>query len=86
MTLDIIIAVIGVLLAILSYFAGQKTQSNTDVEKRAYFEGEIKAKLDQLIKRFDNMEEKLSKRTAELHQEIDKSIAEHEKRYHSING
>lgn len=82
MELTIIIAVIGVVLSILTYFAGVKRNSNTDVEKRARFEGEIKAKLDQLILSVEKLENKLTRNTDELHAEIKRQIAEHERRYH----
>lgn len=81
--LTIIVGIIGVVLAIATYFAGQKNQSNDDVEKRAYFEGTITAKLDQLISRFDKLEEKLTASTSELYDEINAKINEHEKRYHN---
>lgn len=82
LTTDILIAFIGVIIAVLTYFAGAKRTSNADVEKRAYFEGEIKAKLDQLLTSFEKLEMKLSKNTDELYSEISKQIAEHERRYH----
>ena len=81
--INILIAVIGVIIAVLTYVAGQRSSSNKEVEKRAYFEGTITAKLDQLISRFDKLEEKLSDNTSELYDEINLKIAEHEKRYHS---
>ena len=79
----LIVAVIGVIIAILTYFAGQKKSSNADVEKSAFFQGEITAKLDQLIKTVDKLDQKLTRNTGELHEEIDKKITEHERRYHN---
>ena len=78
-----VVAVIGCVLSVLTYFAGQKKTSNVEVEKRARFEGEITAKLDQLIKAFDKLEAKLTRNTGELHDEIDKKILDHERRYHN---
>lgn len=83
--ITVLVGIIGLGIAILTYFAGQKHQSNKDVEKRAYFEGTITAKLDQLISRFDKLEEKLSNSTSELYDEINIKITEHEKRYHNGN-
>lgn len=79
----VVVGVIGVVMSVMTYIAGQKTQSNKDVEKRAYFEGTITAKIDQLISRFDKLEERLTNSTSELYDEIDLKISEHEKRYHS---
>lgn len=81
--ITVLVGLIGAAVAVLTYFAGQKHQSNKDVEKRAYFEGTITAKLDQLISRFDKLEEKLSSSTSELYDEINLKISEHEKRYHN---
>lgn len=75
--------VIGIVIGVVGYFAGQKKQSNDEVQKRAYFEGEIKAKLDQVLTALEKLETKLSKNTDELYTEINKRIAEHERRYHS---
>lgn len=80
--ISVIIAAIGCVIAVLTYFAGQKKASNGEIEKRARFEGEITAKLDQLIKSFDKLDAKLTRNTGELHEEIDKKILEHERRYH----
>ena len=71
--ITVVVAVIGCIISILTYFAGQKKNSNADVEKSAFFQGEITAKLDQ----------KLTRNTGELHEEIDKKILDHERRYHN---
>lgn len=81
--ISVIIAVIGCIVSILTYFAGQKKTSNEDVEKGAFFQGEITAKLDQLIKTVDKLDAKLTRNTGELHEEIDKKILDHERRYHN---
>lgn len=83
MDTNIIIAIIGVIIAILTYFAGVKKSSNAETEQRARFEGEIKAKLDQLNRSFEKLEAKLDKNADDLYTEIHKRIAEHERRYHS---
>ena len=51
--ITVAVAIIGCIISILTYFAGQKKVSNDDVEKSAFFQGEITAKLDQLIKTVD---------------------------------
>lgn len=78
----ITIGIIGAVLSILTYFAGSKRHSNNEVAERARFEGEIKAKLDQLLLSFEKLENKLTKNTSELYDEINQQIAAHEKRYH----
>lgn len=80
---NVVIAVIGVVLAILTYFAGVKKSSNAETEHRARFEGEIKAKLDQLNHSFEKLEAKLDKSADSLNGEIKRQITEHERRYHS---
>lgn len=83
MDTNIIIAVIGVIIAILTYFAGVKKSSNAETEQRARFEGEIKAKLDQLNRSFEKLEAKLDKTADDFYTEIEKRILEHERRYHN---
>ena len=81
-TTEIIIALTGLVIAILTYFAGVKKSSNAATEQRARFEGEIKAKLDQLNRSFEKLEAKLDKSSDSLYDEIKRQIAEHERRYH----
>ena len=82
-TITVAIAIVSCIISILAYFAGQKKTSNDDVEKSAFFQGEITAKLDQLIKTVDKLDQKLTRNTGELHEEIDKKILDHERRYHN---
>lgn len=79
---NIIIGVIGVIIAVLTYIAGTKKTSNEEVEKRAYFEGQIGAKLDQVLHSLEKLESKVSKNTEELYNTIEKRIEEHERRFH----
>lgn len=81
--ITVAIAIVSCIISILAYFAGQKKTSNDDVEKSAFFQGEITAKLDQLIKTVDKLDQKLTRNTGELHEEIDKKILDHERRYHN---
>lgn len=86
MELTVAIAITGIVLSIMTFFAGAKKTSNADVEKRARFEGEIKAKLDQLIKSVEQLEDKLSRNKNELYAEIRRQIQEHERHYHNGTG
>lgn len=79
---NILIAAIGAVVSVLTYFAGIKKSSNAETEQRARFEGEIKAKLDQLNRSFEKIESRLDKTANEFYAEIDKRISEHERRYH----
>ena len=81
--ITIAVAIIGCVVSILTYFAGQKRTSNNDVEKSAYFQGEMSAKIDQVIKNLEKLDTKLTRNTGELHDEIDKKILDHERRYHN---
>lgn len=83
MEITVLVGIIGVVIAVCTYFAGQRNQSVKDTEKRAYFEGMVNTKLDTLIDRFDKLEEKLTSSTSDLYDEIAKQISEHEKRYHN---
>lgn len=83
MDTNILIALVGAVIAVLTYFAGIKKSSNAETEQRARFEGEIKAKLDQLNRSFEKLESKLDKTADDFYTEIDKRISEHERRYHN---
>ncbi len=76
--------VIGVIIGVIGYFTGQKKQSNDEVAQRAHFEGEVTAKLKQVIDAIEKLDAKISKNTEELFDEIDKRIEKHEKRYHNV--
>ena len=84
MTLEtgVVIAAIGLTISILSYFFGLKKHSNDDVEKRARFEGEIKATLNALSADVKKIEEKFDRFSEGYYEEIEKRIKEHEVRYH----
>lgn len=84
--ISVSIAAIALVVSIVNSFAGAKKTSNEDVEKSAFFQGEITAKLDQLIKTVDKLDQKLTRNTGELHEEIDKKILDHERRYHNNAG
>lgn len=80
------VGVIGIILSIISYFNNVKKQSNSDTEKYAYFQGEMKAKMDELLRAVEKLDVKLSKNTEDLYNEISDKIAEHETRYHNARG
>lgn len=77
-TITILVGIGGFILAALTYIAGTKKTG----EERARFEGMVEEKLDRLQVSFDKLEERLSKNTTELYDEIDLKIREHEERYH----
>lgn len=77
-TITIIVGLGGLILAVMTYIAGTKKTG----EERARFEGMVEEKLDRLQVSLDKLEERLSKNTTELYDEIDQKIHEHEERYH----
>lgn len=83
MEANIVIAIIGAVVAVLTYFAGQKKNSNGEAADRARFEGRVEEKLDRLQQSVDKLEARLSKNTTELYDKIDKEIKEHEMRCHN---
>lgn len=82
-TVTIIVGVVGAIIAVITYFAGEKKASKGEVAERARFEGNVEATLKQILLRLDGLDAKLTRNTTELYDEIDKRIAEHEKRYHA---
>lgn len=82
-TVTIIVGIVTAVVSIVSYFAGEKKTSKGEVAERARFEGNVEATLKQILLRLDGLDAKLTRNTTELYDEIDKRIAEHEKRYHA---
>jgi len=82
MTPTVIVAIIGLVFTVLAYFGGKQKSSNEDREQRGRFEGEIKATLTNLKDSVNELKEKLEKANNGFYKEIDKRIAEHERRYH----
>ena len=83
-TIGCIVGIIGIVIGVIGYFAGQRKQSSEDAANRARFEGEVCAKIDQVLHSIEKLENKLSKNTDALYAEIDDKIAEHERRYHNV--
>lgn len=78
-----IVGVVGGVIGVVGYFGGQKKQSNDDVEKQAYFRGEINAKIDLLMKGFDEIKTMLSENITSVRDEIDEKMNEHIRTYHN---
>lgn len=85
-SITLLIAIVGCAVTCLSFLLGQKKSTSEETAKRARFEGMIDEKLNNLIKSVDKLDEKLTKSTNDLYEEIDKRIILHEKRYHEIEG
>ena len=76
---SILIAAGGLVLAVLTYFAGAKRSAS----ERARFEGEISASLKDLTRSVEKLEDKFDKTSDGIYDEIKRQISEHERRYHS---
>ena len=76
---SILIAAGGLVLAVLTYFAGAKRSAS----ERARFEGEISASLKDLTRAVDKLETKLDRTSDGIYDEIKRQIADHERRFHN---
>lgn len=77
---NILIAVAGLLLSALTFVAGTKKANKA----AGYFEGLVTAKLDELGKKIDKFEDKLSHNSEKFYTAIDAAIKDHEERFHSV--
>lgn len=80
-----IISIISVTLLVTSHFNGQKKQSNEDVEKQAYFRGEMNTKMETLMNDVKELKTMFSQNVVSIRNEIDEKMKEHIKVYHNDN-
>jgi len=82
-TIGYIVGAVGGVIGVVSFFGGRQKQSNDDVEKQAYFRGEINSKIDLLMKGFDEIKTMFSTSVTSVRKEIDDKMNEHIRNYHN---
>lgn len=82
MELSMVIAIIGCVLGILSFFFGRRDKSVKDSGDYQYKMGQIDEKLSTISKQIENLSNKLDNFDREVDMRIEKAIEIHEKTYH----
>ncbi len=77
--LTLLIAAVSCVLGIIGALTIAKRNNSSD----GYNLGRIDTLLEQISKKVDNLDTKLSTNTAALYADIDKAVENHEKRYHN---
>lgn len=83
MDISMAIAIIGCVLAVLSFFFGRRDKSVKDSAEEQYKMGQIDAKLETISKQIENLSQKLDTFDREIDLRIEKAIEQHERIYHS---
>lgn len=82
MDISMAIAIIGCVLAVLSFFFGRRDKSVKDSAEEQYKMGQIDAKLETISKQIENLSQKLDTFDREIDLRIEKAIELHIKAYH----
>lgn len=82
-TISCIVGVIGIVIGVTGFFSGKQKQSNDDVEKQAYFRGEINTKIDLLMRGFEEIKAMLAQSISSVRDEINEKMEEHIRLYHN---
>ena len=83
MDISMAIAIIGCILAVLSFFFGRKDKGERDSGEAQYKMGQIDAKLETISKQIENLSQKLDTFDREVDIKIEKAIEQHERIYHT---
>ena len=86
MDISMAIAIIGCILAVLSFFFGRKDKGERDTGEAQYKMGQIDAKLEAISKQIENLSQKLDTFDREIDLRIEKAIEQHVIAYHSHKG
>lgn len=78
MDLTMAIAIIGCIMAVLSFFFGRKEKGETS----SYKMGQIDAKLEAISKQIESLSNKIDNFDSELDLRIEKAIDQHVQAYH----
>lgn len=82
MDLSMVVAIIGCVIGILSFFFGRKDKSTKDAGDSQYKMGQIDEKLATISKQIENLSQKLDTFDREIDLRIEKAIDVHIREYH----
>ena len=82
MEISLVIAIIGCVIGLLSFFFGRKDKGEKDAESSSYKMGQIETQLKYISQQIKDLSDKFDKYDYEVDEKIRKAIETHEKEYH----
>jgi flagellar biosynthesis chaperone FliJ len=82
MELSMVIAIIGCVIGILSFFYNRKDKDEKNTEESSYKMGQIETQLNYISQQIKDLSDKFDKYDYEVDEKIRKAIETHEKEYH----
>lgn len=82
MEISLVIAIIGCVIGLLSFFFGRKDKGEKDAENSSYKMGQIETQLKYISQQIQDLSDKFDKYDYEVDEKIRKAIETHEKEYH----
>lgn len=83
MDITLVIAIIGCIIGIISFFFNRKDKGEKDTQASSYKMGQIDQKLESISKQIDAISSKLDKYDLEIDKRIEKAINVHVATYHN---
>ena len=85
MDITLVIAIIGCVIGIMSFFFARKDKGEKDTEASSYKMGQIEAKIDFISKQITLLSDKFDKYDTEVDEKIQKAMDSHIMAYHKGN-
>jgi len=85
MDITLVIAIIGCIIGIISFFFARKDKGEKDTQTSSYKMGQIEAKIDFISKQITLLSDKFDKYDSEVEEKIQKAIDNHVIAYHKGN-
>lgn len=82
MELSMVIAIIGCVIGILSFFYNRKDKDEKNTEESSYKMGQIETQLKYISQQIKDLSDKFDKYDYEVDEKIKKAIETHEKEFH----
>ena len=85
MDVTLVIAIIGCVIGVTSFFFNRKDKGEKDTQTSSYKMGQIEAKIDFISKQITLLSDKFDKYDTEVDEKIQKAIDNHVIAYHKGN-
>lgn len=85
MELSMVIAIIGCVIGILSFFYNRKDKDEKNTEESSYKMGQIETQLKYISQQITDLSNKFDRYDYEVDEKIKKAIETHEKEFHREN-
>lgn len=83
MDITLVIAIIGCVIGVTSFFFARKDKGEKDMGDSSYKMGQIQAKIDMVSEQITRLSDKFDRYDSEVDDKINKAIENHIKAYHS---